>query len=234
MAPPIEYYQSVFLPTLRLFGSPPITCEVVRKGYFPRGGGIVNISVDPTRRPLGPIELLDRGELTRISVRASVAGSLPIKLAEQMSSAAERRLKSRLPDCRVTTDAFKEPSAFGNGSSVTLIAETSTGCLLGSSAIGSPKIPPTRSGESAADELLGVLLDHPRACLDDHCQDQVIMYMALAEGHSRVRTSFPLTLHTETAIHVAKVMTKAVFEVVPDEGETSCVIECRGIGFKSV
>lgn len=233
MAPPIEYYQDVFLPTLRRFGVTGISLDVIKKGYFPRGGGAVNITIEPLRQPLDPIRLLDRGDITSISIRSSVAGSLPTKLADQMSSAAERRLRSALPSARITSESFKEPSAFGNGSSLTLLAHTSTGCILGSSAIGSPKTPPSQTGESAAASLLGVIVDHPGACLDDYCQDQVIMYMALAQGTSSVRTSYPLTLHTETAIHIAGLLTKATFNIVPDEdGSKSCVIHCQGIGFK--
>lgn len=232
MAPPIDYYASVFIPALRRFGAS-VKVEIVRKGYFPRGGGEVNITVDPTSRPFPPIELLDRGEITRLSVRASVAGTLPIKVAEQMASGAERRLRSRLgpASASISVDAHREASAFGNGSSVTIVAETSSGGVLGSSGIGAPKTPPTRTGESAADELLAVLVDRPAACLDDHCQDQLIIFMALAKGASRMRTSYPLTLHTQTAIHVATVMTEAEFRVEPDPGEESCVVHCRGIGF---
>jgi RNA 3'-terminal phosphate cyclase (ATP) len=46
-----------------------------------------------------------------------------------------------------------------------------------------------------------------RACIDAHVQDQLIIFMALANGKSRIR-SVPLTLHTKTAIHVAELMTK--------------------------
>ena len=43
-------------------------------------------------------------------------------------------------------------------------------------------------------------------CVDEHMQDQVIIFMALAQGHSRIRTG-PLTLHTETSIHFTQLMT---------------------------
>lgn len=54
--------------------------------------------------------------------------------------------------------------------------------------------------------------------------------MALAAGQSRVRSTFPLTLHTTTAIHIAELLTKARFQVLENESSGVCVIQCDGIG----
>lgn len=43
-------------------------------------------------------------------------------------------------------------------------------------------------------------------------QDQMIIFMALADGESKLLCG-PLTLHTETAIHVAEKLTGAKFKV---------------------
>lgn len=45
-------------------------------------------------------------------------------------------------------------------------------------------------------------------CVDKYIQDQMIIFMALAQGESRLLCG-PLTLHTETAIHIAEKMTGA-------------------------
>ena len=44
--------------------------------------------------------------------------------------------------------------------------------------------------------------------MDKYIQDQMIIFMALAQGESRLLCG-PLTLHTETAIHIAEKMTGA-------------------------
>lgn len=41
-------------------------------------------------------------------------------------------------------------------------------------------------------------------------QDQIIIFMALAHGRSRVRTG-PITLHTQTAIHFTRLLTGVCF-----------------------
>ena len=49
-------------------------------------------------------------------------------------------------------------------------------------------------------------------CLDDWLQDQLILFMALADGESEIITG-GLTLHTRTAIAIATEMTGAQFKV---------------------
>lgn len=66
------------------------------------------------------------------------------------------------------------------------------------------------------------------ACVDQHLQDQLILFMALASGTSAIRTG-PITLHTETAIHVVTLICDAKFRVKSDND--GCLIECDGIGF---
>ena len=65
-------------------------------------------------------------------------------------------------------------------------------------------------------------------------QDQMTIFMALARGESRILTG-PLTLHTETAIHIATQLTEAKFSIIPvtpDVKITNNIIQCHGIGYK--
>jgi len=57
-----------------------------------------------------------------------------------------------------------------------------------------------------------------------------VLYMALADGVSRVRTG-PLTLHTRTAVKVAEMFTDAKFSL-EEETDDGCVLVCQGVGFK--
>ena len=68
------------------------------------------------------------------------------------------------------------------------------------------------------------------ACADKYLTDQLIIFMALAKGKSSLLTG-KLELHTETAIHFARVMTGAVFCVTRmNHGN---LIECEGIGLEN-
>mmetsp|Transcript_17624 Transcript_17624/g.41978 ORF Transcript_17624/g.41978 Transcript_17624/m.41978 type:complete len:110 (-) Transcript_17624:26-355(-) len=63
-------------------------------------------------------------------------------------------------------------------------------------------------------------------------QDQLIIFMALSHGVSRMRTG-PLSMHTQTAMHYAAFITGATFTETKAEGGTN-IVECHGIGFDGV
>lgn len=56
---------------------------------------------------------------------------------------------------------------------VSLVAETSTGCILGGSALGGRQLKAEQVGEKAADELLQSI--STGACVDSYSQDQVTL-----------------------------------------------------------
>ena len=65
-------------------------------------------------------------------------------------------------------------------------------------------------------------------------QDQMIIFMALAKGQSRILTG-PLTLHTQTAIYIASELTKVKFDVIAIENVNNVIrniIQCDGIGYE--
>lgn len=79
------------------------------------------------------------------------------------------------------------------------------GCVLGAGALGSRGMLPHQVGRTAGRELARDL--RAGVCVDTHAQDQLVLYMALAHGTTRVLTG-PLSLHTRTAIHVAELFTQ--------------------------
>lgn len=107
--------------------------------------------------------------------------------------------------------------------------ETTTNCTLGASALGSRNERPFESGGKVAKELVQCI--NSRSCVDSHVQDQLIIFMALARGVSRLRCTLPVTLHTKTAIHIAELLTEAKFNIIED-GLTA-IIECTGIGYEN-
>jgi RNA 3'-terminal phosphate cyclase len=62
-----------------------------------------------------------------------------------------------------------------------LVAETSTGCLLGGSALGKRDLKAEQVGQKAADELLQSI--NTEACVDSYSQDQVILQTLFFEHY---------------------------------------------------
>ena len=233
MAPQIDEFTEILLPNLERFGVS-VDYEVVRKGFFPQGGGIVNFFIKPIKK-LQPVRLTDPGKVEKIYGWSFVAGNLPLRVAEQMTEAAVKHLNSSgcddIKNIQIDIETYKEdrdccPS---NGSGIVLVAKTTTGCILGGSALGSSKLSSHRTGVKAAEEFLEAV--ECGGCVDKHIQDQLIIFMALAAGRSELVTG-PLTLHTETAIHIAEKLTGAKFTIenCPDNNR-GWLITCEGIGF---
>ena len=51
------------------------------RGYYPKGGGEIHVTVNPVKQ-LKPLQLLQRGTLSKITGRAYVAGVLPFKVGK--------------------------------------------------------------------------------------------------------------------------------------------------------
>lgn len=211
MAPQWDYWEHVFLPFMeRAFGDEAVTAEVSTRGYFPQGKGEVIVDVEPLEEPLKAINQTERGEVTSIRIRSFVAGKLPPHIAKDMAKSASKVLRESYPHIEPAMEMVQESSAVGNGSGILIVAETSTGCLLAGSALGDRKKRSKETGQEAAIELLETLKDG--GCVDEWLQDQILIYMALAKGTSRVLTG-SLTLHTQTAMWIAETLTGVKFTV---------------------
>ncbi|XP_056133080.1 RNA 3'-terminal phosphate cyclase [Lampris incognitus] len=230
MAPHIDYTVKVFKPILEKFGVH-FDCDIRMRGYYPKGGGEVLATVNPVKE-LSPVTMTERGNIAKIYGRAFVAGVLPFKLAKDMSAAAVRTIRKEIKELYINIQPLQEKDkACGNGNGIIIIAESSTGCLFAGSALGKKGVYADKVGIEAAEMLLRNIRHN--GCVDEFLQDQLIIFMALAKGTSRIRTG-AVTLHTQTAIHVAEQLTKAKFTITKSEDELSSnvnyIIECHGSG----
>jgi len=203
---------------------------LVIRGYYPKGGGEVHVGIKPIKQ-LRPVEILEFGHLIRITGRAFVAGVLPYKIAQRMAQEASKMIKQRYPDVPVNIQAVQEQAnaAVGTGTGILVMAESSTGCRIGGSALGKKGLAAEQVASKAVDDMIRNL--DAGGCVDEHLQDQLVIFMALAKGTSRIRSG-PITMHTKTAMHIAEKITKAKFNVKEvDKGNGGgCIIECEGIG----
>lgn len=213
LAPQYDYWEEVFLPTLISKCGFPIDLiehQVVRRGYFPRGGGEAVIEVTPWRKPLPPIILIERGEVSSIRIHCYYAGTVSRMIAIEMAESAKRVLKDSGILVEPDIDIFHEGDAIGSGCGILLVATTTTDCLLAGSALCARNKSSIDVGREAAEELVATLRDG--GCVDEWLQDQLILFMALGCGTSEMLTG-SLTMHTRTAIWIAEQLSGAKFEV---------------------
>nr|CDS18385.1 rna terminal phosphate cyclase domain 1 [Echinococcus granulosus] len=231
-APPIDYMIDVTAFYYRKFGIS-FRTEIRERGYYPRGGGLVHVSVDPISDKLSPVTLTDMGQVVKITGSAFVAGKVPTKqVADIMGSAGHEILNIHFPGVPIDIKTFRAPdnSCHGSASAFMFLVETSTGCRLAVSRLGSSRGPSAHDLVADAINLELIPCIDSGACCDNFMQDQLILPMALAHGTSVIRTT-PLTLHTQSAIYVAEQLLPSVkfnVETLPDQ--KSVLLSCTGVG----
>eukprot|EP01113_Clastostelium_recurvatum_P045415 TRINITY_DN7800_c0_g1_i2.p1 TRINITY_DN7800_c0_g1~~TRINITY_DN7800_c0_g1_i2.p1 ORF type:complete len:480 (+),score=114.02 TRINITY_DN7800_c0_g1_i2:97-1440(+) len=242
-APPVDYLIEVFKPISSRFGFN-FDVNVGRRGFYPRGGGILNVQTHPVEH-LDPITLVDRGRVVSITSTAYVAGRVPPTVAQRMNDAAKKilwkylagpgLLESRDNVEYIQNEVNASSESNGDGTWLMIVAKTDTGCLFAGSSVGERGVSAEEVAQEAANQLAKDLGDG--GAVDEYLQDQLILFMALARGKSSVKMG-PLALHTQTSIHFASVMTGAKFEVTPTPpdqkkfpSETSFMVTCEGVGY---
>lgn len=97
-APPFDFLERAYLPLLRRMGGD-VSATLVRPGFYPAGGGRVELKVQPCR-DLKPLELLSRGKPGAHQVRAMVS-NLPVHIAERECDVVRRKLQWPDNCCKV-------------------------------------------------------------------------------------------------------------------------------------
>ncbi|MGN6269937.1 MAG: RNA 3'-terminal phosphate cyclase [Sphingomonas sp.] len=210
LAPPFDFIAKSFLPIVNRMG-PTVEARLVRHGFYPRGGG--RIEVDVTPAALQPLDCLDRGAPLDRSATA-LFGALPFAIAERMVKTARKKL----PDWSDDAFAVRElPVDQGPGIVLLLEAafERVTEVVSGFGKLG---VTAERIANTAAGRMAGYLASG--AFAGPYLQDQLLLPFALAGGSF---TTVKPSQHSLTAAGIIERFTgrRCVFEV--REGESNLV-----------
>lgn len=188
-APPLDYFRFVFLPLLARMGLR-AEARLVRRGYYPRGGGEVQVTVEPGAPK--PLRLEAPGALEEIGGIAHVA-NLPLHIVERMQATAERTLAS-FGRVGIEPQALGPDRAIGPGGAIVVWARC-THTVLGGAEVAQRGVPAERIARNAAEALRDELV--AGAALDAHALDQLLIYAALAKETS-VFLARAWTSHAQT------------------------------------
>jgi len=191
-SPPAHYLAEVFLPALAEIGVR-ARLGLSRWGWYPAGGGEVELTVSPTRG-LDGFSPKPAGEPGPVRGRSAVS-RLPRTIAERQ----RRRVMERLAAAGVTAEIAieEDQTAVGPGTLVFL----SVRGRAGFSALGRRGVPAERVADDAVDQLLA--FRGSGATVDDHLADQLVPFLALARGPSDLRCPV-LSPHLETVAWVVE------------------------------
>ncbi|ACB39854.1 RNA 3'-terminal phosphate cyclase [Pyrobaculum neutrophilum] len=220
-APPIDYMRFVFARYLTRFGAR-IAIELVKRGHYPRGGGKAVVQAEPAGR-LRAVDSVEFGRPAKIA-GVSHAVNLPPHVAERQARAAREALAKLGYAAEVEVEARND--GLGPGSGVVLWAESDVGNVVGGDALGERGKPAEEVGREAAEKLAAVL--KAGASLDPHMADMVVLYMALAQGRSRLSTT-EATMHLQTNIYIVEQFLPVKFKL--ERAGPRYIIEVEGVGY---
>jgi RNA 3'-phosphate cyclase len=191
-SPSFHFLDSTWRHYLAHFGIH-VSLRMRRPGFYPRGGGQVEVSIQPCAKPTGAT-MLARGPIDRVRGFSFVAG-----LDKSIGMRQLTEVESRLRRAGLSADLTVESRDGGPGTFTHLVVDTAPAPTsffgLGELRKSSEKV-----AAEAADQMLAYLAAGP-ALVDAHSADQIVLPLALAEGPSDY-TVAEVTQHLLTNIAV--------------------------------
>jgi len=203
-APTFDYFQHVFLPALRLLFGSKASARLVKRGFYPEGGGEALLGVEPSQPAFQP--LFQEGEWRGYAVLCHLPRSIGVR--EQL--VVERALGFR-------PALSAQGCGEGKGNALTVWKG-----FLGASSVGVKG----KRAEEVAGEVVASVERSMGHDVDEHLGDQLVIYAGLSawRGHA-VLYRAPITSHLATAAKVVEAflpvkvsLGEGRVEVVPSSG----------------
>jgi len=177
-SPSADYFERVFIPAISMMGAK-VQTKLVRTGFYPKGGGIIELSVSPS--PLHGMGSWPRDDTIRAIIRYS---GLPAGVAI--------REKKIFVLNGIERDIFiREEESLSIGNAITAWKGLIGGYSLGEKG---------KRAETVAEEALDAIKSET-GDVDRHLADQLLIYAAMAEGETRYQTS-EITEHLKTNAYI--------------------------------
>jgi RNA 3'-terminal phosphate cyclase (ATP) len=190
-SPNVSYFREVFCWFMKKMGIE-VEASIQSYGFYPKGGGRVTLTVHPGT--LRPLDVAERRRFVRYDI-LSIA-------SEQLATArvAERQAEAALGILGRKSEIERQDyvPSLSLGSSVHAHAHFEN-TVLGATVLGKRGTSAEKVGEEAAKALLEQV--GTGACLDRWMCDQILPYMALARGRSRISVS-EITEHAKTSMRM--------------------------------
>ncbi|MCX8175456.1 MAG: RNA 3'-terminal phosphate cyclase [Candidatus Micrarchaeota archaeon] len=187
-APTFDYFSQVFLPAASAFGLK-ARAKMTRAGFYPSGGGRVELEVEPSAIKGAAIGRQDAPAFFHI-----VCSRLPADVAQRQKAEIEKRLPQFCPRGKI---AHVDAACAGNAVFIWK-------GFVGASSLGKKGKPAEKVAQEACDAF--VEEEGTGAPVDSHLADQLLVYAAIAEGRSTYKTG-RMSLHLQTNAEILRRLT---------------------------
>jgi RNA 3'-terminal phosphate cyclase (ATP) len=212
-SPPMEYFEHVFCWWLQRMGGV-IHIDTKRHGFYPKGGGRVDIVVRPAS--LRGVRALVPGPVTEVHVESLASAGLEGARVAQRQVEGFRTAFGGRVDHRATYAPTYSP-----GSAIHAHAHAGE-ARLGANALGRRGVRAEEVGAACAQGLRREL--DARVTLDVHMADQILLYAALAKGLTEF-TAREVSGHARTTLWLLPQFLPCVGEALPEGDRVQFQVE---------
>lgn len=200
-SPQIDYLKNVILPFFKPY-TKNIELNILKRGYYPKGGGQVELIVEPQLRKK-PLNFLEQGKINLIKGNVHASNSLKkAEVCERMIKGCKEILK----DYKFKIDISYFDS-YSDGCGICLWVETDK-TIIGADELGKKGVKAEIVGFECGKKLLYEI--NSECAIDQHMADNLIPLLALFGG--KIKTSI-VTEHTKTAIWVCEQFLDVKFKI---------------------
>jgi RNA 3'-terminal phosphate cyclase (ATP) len=218
-SPTIDYIKHIVAKSYLSIG-PKFSVDVLKRGYYPKGGGIVQCTIKPCKTP-GTIELLATEYLEPKII--SVCSQLPIHVAKRQISSALIALEKK--DIRCSNYTASIETSISPGSSILVYSASDFGLYVGGDSIGELGKRAEAVGNEAAMRFLDSTL--AQATVDPFLADMLVLPLALSKGRSRYRVA-RVTQHLLINLHVVSQIVGCKYSIEQQQQGGSYIVMIEG------
>jgi RNA 3'-terminal phosphate cyclase (ATP) len=218
-SPTIDYVKHIVAESYRSIGIK-FSVDVLKRGYYPKGGGVVQSTIQPCKRP-GTIELLATRHIEPKII--SVCGQLPLTVAKRQISSAMIALEKKEIRCSNYTASIE--TSVSPGSSILVYSASDFGLYIGGDSIGELGKRAEAVGREAAERFLESML--AQAPVDLFLADMLVLPLALSKGRSRYRIG-RVSEHLLTNLHVASEIIGCKYSIEQQQQGRTYVVMIEG------
>jgi RNA 3'-terminal phosphate cyclase (ATP) len=208
MSPTIDYLRYVVSEAYKIIGIN-FNIEVLRRGYYPKGKGIVNATIFPYKK----LDLIDLVDNKRIDPKIiGICSNLPSNVLDRQVSSAILSLEKNELNCNNYVASIE--NAISPGTSILVYSNSDFGPYIGGDAIGEVNKPAEDIGKAAAAKFLKNY--NKKVCIDQHLADMLVIPASLANGRSRYLIG-EITEHLRTNLYIVSKIVGCKYSIVAQD-----------------
>lgn len=215
-SPTFDYMRYVVRAAYKILGIN-FDVSVLKRGYYPAGGGIVKVSIEPCSK----LNVMDMVSAPKVEPKMiSVCSMLPKHVAERQIASALAKLQKENVKCNSYSASLEQ--SYSPGSSILIYSTSDYGPFIGGDSIGERGKPAEQVGAEATDKFLEAYLSN--APIDPHLADMLVLPLSLADGRSKFVVN-RASQHLSTNLYIASKIVNCSYDISKSNGNYIVTIE---------